>query len=293
MDYKTKECYRNKIKEIANYTKISEIYIANKALELSKKEKDKNKVKESHIGYYLISDGYEFLMKSLNFKFKMKKQNNNIKKYINAVWILSVIFTIAAVIGFNNKFKNIFLAIVFGILVCIPISEIIIQTINYILSKTVKPKLIPKLDFNNGIPKECKTFVVIPTMIKDSKKIKELFNKLETYYFANKSPNIYFALLGDCSSSKNENQRIDEEIIRIGLEEANKLNNKYPSDNIDIPKFSFIYRKRKWNKNEEQFMGWERKRGLLCEFNNFLINGTNDFKVCTLSNRRNEVIIRN
>lgn len=51
MDYKTKECYRNTIKEIAEKTKISEIYIANKTIELAKKA-NKN-TKQNHVGYYL------------------------------------------------------------------------------------------------------------------------------------------------------------------------------------------------------------------------------------------------
>ena len=54
MDYKTKEYYRNRIKEIAKKTKISEIYIAKRVLELARI--GTNDGKENHIGYYLISD---------------------------------------------------------------------------------------------------------------------------------------------------------------------------------------------------------------------------------------------
>ena len=36
MDYKTKEYYRNEIKQISEETKISELYIAKKAVELAK-----------------------------------------------------------------------------------------------------------------------------------------------------------------------------------------------------------------------------------------------------------------
>ena len=59
MDFKSKDYYRNAIKEISKKTKISEIYIAKKALELAKTEKknEKNKdIKREHIGFYLISD---------------------------------------------------------------------------------------------------------------------------------------------------------------------------------------------------------------------------------------------
>ena len=44
MDWKTKEYYRNKIKEISEKTKISEIYIARKILEIAKKEEGKNHI---------------------------------------------------------------------------------------------------------------------------------------------------------------------------------------------------------------------------------------------------------
>lgn len=41
-------------------------------------------------------------------------------------------------------------------------------------------------------------------------------HKLEVYYIANKSDNIYFALLGDCSTSGNEEEGFDEEVINAG-----------------------------------------------------------------------------
>ena len=53
MDSKTKDMYRNEIKKISEHTKISEIYIANKLLELSNKNVED---KKRHIGYYLIAD---------------------------------------------------------------------------------------------------------------------------------------------------------------------------------------------------------------------------------------------
>jgi len=43
MDYKTKEYYRNTIKEIAKKTKISELYIANKTIELARERKTTEK----------------------------------------------------------------------------------------------------------------------------------------------------------------------------------------------------------------------------------------------------------
>lgn len=55
----------------------------------------------------------------------------------------------------------------------------------------------------------------------------------------------------------------------LGIYEINKLNEKYPKE--AVPRFNFIYRKRIWNEKEKCYLGWERKRGLLTELNDFLI----------------------
>ena len=112
-----------------------------------------------------------------------------------------------------------------------------------ILGKVVKPKLIPKMDFANGIDKENATFVVIPTIIKTREKVQELFKYLEVFYLANKSENLYFSVLGDCSESNTQEEKFDQQVIDEGLKQVQKLNEKYP--NQEFPIFHFIYRERK------------------------------------------------
>ena len=280
MDYKTKAYYRSAIKEIANKTKISETYIVNKALELAL-----NKVEEkSHIGYYLIDEGYNELIKSLNVGKKYYKTSEEIKskRYIFSIFFITTIFVFLFSLAIFNKTNNLLYSIAIGVLSAVPISEIYIQLLNYCLVKTVKPKLIPKMDLSAGIPEEYASIVVIPTIINSSKKVKDLMHKLEVYYLANKSENLYFALLGDCTTSKNEKEPLDVEIEKIGQKEVKTLNEKYSKNKQPI--FFFLYRNRTWNAGERAYLGWERKRGLLNEFNEFLINGTNKFKVNTLEN---------
>ena len=140
--------------------------------------------------------------------------------------------------------------------------------------------MIPKMDFSEGIPEEFSTIVAIPTIINSKDKVKDLMHKLEVYFLANKTENLYFILLGDCTSSQNEKESFDEEVIKEGLEQAKSLNSKYAKNNT--AKFYFAYRNRTWNSGEKSFLGWERKRGLLSQFNSFLLNGNNPFRVNTL-----------
>lgn len=288
MDYKTKEYYRNEIKQISEKTKISELYIAKKAVELSNMhiEEGKENRKKAHIGYYLISEGKGELLNALGIKSKRYISNmNKAKRYIFLIYSITIILSILIGSYIYYKNRNIFASIIIALTLCIPISEIVQQFINYILSKKVKPTIIPKMDFNEGIPKEYATFVVIPTIVNSKEKVKEFMRKLEVYYLANKSDNLYFALLGDCTSSKNENEDFDDEVIKAGLEEVKRLNKKYPSSlDMVYPRFNFVYRKRIWNPSEKCYLGWERKRGLLCQFNEFLIDGVNKFRINTIAN---------
>lgn len=288
MDYKTKEYYRNEIKQISEKTKISELYIAKKAVELANRYADKENIKDrkkSHIGYYLISDGKEELLTTLGIKNKKHISNmNKTKRYIFLIYFITTVLSLLMGGYIYYAKRDIIASVITLLIIYIPISEIIQQLINYILNKRVKPIVIPKMDFSRGIPKECSTFVVIPTIVNSKEKVKELMKKLEVYYLANKSENLYFALLGDCTSSKNEDENFDDEVIKAGLEEVDKLNKKYnTSFDTDYPKFNFLYRKRVWNPSEKCYLGWERKRGLLCQFNEYLVDGTNNFRINTLA----------
>ena len=147
MDNKTKEYYRNKIKEISSKTKISEIYITRKLLELANKDKEKGK--KSHIGYYLIDEGIEELYKILGHK---KRSSNTIKEktkiYISVILVFSLVISFYLAKVLNANINNVVILIVAWILFFIPASEVVNQIISYVLSRIIKPKLVPKLDFS-------------------------------------------------------------------------------------------------------------------------------------------------
>ena len=283
MDYKTKEYYRGKIKEISKKTKISEIYIARKMLELAQ-ENLQETTKKTHIGYYLIDNGINELYEKLEYTNKKEKTPQaKTKIYITTIGILTSILSAILSYILNLKIKNTGLAVISFILFLIPSSEVIIQIIQAILSKTVKPKLIPKMDFSNGIDEDNTTMVVIPTIVKSKEKVVEMFKNLEVYYLANKSPNLYFTLLGDCSESNMQEEKFDIEVIQEGLEQVERLNKKY--QNQDFPIFNFIYRKREWNEKEGSYLGWERKRGMLNQLNQYILQGKNPFRINTIQNQ--------
>lgn len=276
MDYKTKEYYRNEIKEVARKTKISEMYIAQKLIDLAQEAKEE---KKRHIGYYLISDGKTELWKKLGFQKKEVEKRKKVNYYIGAIYSITIVLSFLGAWTIGKY--HIGYGILIFLLLIIPISEIMTQIMQYGMNKIVKPKLIPKLDMAKGIDKENATMVVIPTIIKTREKVKRLFEQLEVYYLANQSDHLYFTLLGDCEAAEREKKEYDDEIIEQGLLCARQLNEKYPSTTFS--RFHFLYRKRRWNEGESAYLGWERKRGLLNQLNEFLLKKEkHDFIVNTL-----------
>ncbi len=267
MDYETKAFYRAQILEISKKTKTSEIFVAEEALKLSQREECT--FKKSHIGYYLIDKGKEELLgRLLNKKVHLMKKDTKAKIYVLSIYLLSIIIT-----------GLLFILIKFlAIILFIPIQNAITKIIQYILSKFKKAQIIPKINYQEGIPKEDTTMCVIPVILKSAEDVKEMMNKMEVYYLANKSENLFFTLLGDCTSGKHEIEKQDKEIIETGIKYSELLNQKYGE------KFFFVYRKREWSNCETCFMGWERKRGILNQFNEYLKTGYSKFQINTCKN---------
>lgn len=272
MDQESKSYYRSKIEQISRKSKISEIYICEKIIELCnrfKNDKDIAQRKKAHVGYYLIDDGIDELKDILEIKHhrKIKKEIAS-KFYIGANIIIPMYLDFLMCNIVYLKYNLIWISILLWIILYIPFSEMFLRIVNYILGKVKNPTRIPKISYEDGIPESQATFVVIPTILKSKEKIKEMFEKLEVYYLANKSENLYFALLGDCSEEKSETMAFDKEIMKYGEKYAERLNVKYGDYGFD--KFHFLYRKREWNSCEKCFIGWERKRGLLVTFNQYI-----------------------
>lgn len=270
MDYKTKDVYRQAIKEISKKSKISEIYIAKKLLDLCKNEKGKR----SHIGYYLFGKNRNIIYEKIGAKKqRIMSKKNKAKYYISMIAVFTILVSFSLVFRLLNRI-NTFCSIFSFVILLIPVSEFVIQIMQYVLSKFVKPKSIPKIDFYNGIDEENATMVVIPTILKSREKVKELMKKMEVFYLANKSDNLYFCLLGDCSESNKKEEDFDKEIIDEGLKQVEILNKKYEKEI-----FNFAYRKRKWNDKQGEYLGWERKRGALAEFVETLLDNLNSKQI--------------
>ena len=275
MDYETKEYYRRAIENLSKKTKISELYIAKKCVEMASScvKDDAVSNKKSHVGYYLIDNGKKDLLLAIGSR-SIKKSKQNPTVFIVGNIFFSFVTAVIMSVYVELKYESFLITsscfFLFWILNWVFFERII----QYISGKIIQPRLIPKLDFTNGIPNDSATMVVIPTILDSEEKVTDIFKKLEVYYMANRSDNIFFTLLGDCTSNLSKSSDLDEKIVNMGVSQIESLNAKYRLNQRVI--FNFIYRKRAWSDSEQCYLGWERKRGLLTQFNDYLLNQTSD-----------------
>src|SRR4029453_6627709 len=87
----------------------------------------------------------------------------------------------------------------------------------------------------------------------------------------NQDRNLRFAILSDFADAPQEEMPGDEELLRSACEAVEHLNRRHGGPDG----FYLFHRKRQWNPKEGPhgrgvWMGWERKRGKLADFNALL-----------------------
>jgi cyclic beta-1,2-glucan synthetase len=287
MDFQSRDYYRHQIERISKKTGFSEVFIAKQALKCAEDEfkiKEGKNIEEEykfHVGYYIVDDGFKCLINRINNDIEENKYKNssiyNLKLteniYITTIIISTIVLSIIVSYTdiYNGSYNTIWKYIITFLLMLIPISEIFISIFNWSINRLTYPKFIPKLELKDDIPENSSTIVVIPAIFNTKDRIISLIKKMEVYYLSNEEKNLYFAILGDFSDSSLEVEPNDRIIIETAIKKIKKLNKKYCQDGKD--KFYFLCRYRKYNECEKKWMGWERKRGKLMEFN-YLIRGS-------------------
>ena len=156
-----------------------------------------------------------------------------------------------------------------GLVVLLPLSELAISLINLVVTSQVSPRQLPKLDLRGGIPVSDRTMVVVPAIIDSEARLLSLLDALEVRFFANRDAHLHFALLSDFADADEPTQPHDATLVEAARRRIDELNARHGPD-----RFFFFHRARQWNARERRWMGAERKRGKLAEFNRLLRGAT-------------------
>jgi cyclic beta-1,2-glucan synthetase len=114
--------------------------------------------------------------------------------------------------------------------------------------------------------------VIVPTMFDRPEQVRDFLAHLEVQALGNVDPHILFAVLSDFRDAESETLPQDEAVLEAAREGIDALNRKYAG--AQSTRFFLFHRRRQWNPSESLWMGWERKRGKLEEFNRLLRGAT-------------------
>lgn len=276
MDFESRDKYRHEIEFLAYRYNISELTVSKTIQQMANNAKD---TPLNHVGYYLLGKGRVQLDKELTNNWgKVRKsfygllsfyKNEPTLFYLGAVLITTLLIYSLFIKFVGGPIANslLIIRVLLVITSFLLINGIAVCIVNRVFCNTLPVSFLPKMDFSRGIPDENKTIVVIPAIFNTPGKVDEQLRQIEIHYLSNQEKNLFFALLGDYYDAPEEMMIDDEKIVAAGIHGVKKLNRKYGKDI-----FFYFHRKRNWNEKEQVWMGWERKRGKLLEFNRFLLN---------------------
>ena len=192
MDFQSREFYRHTMTHFAEHSDCSELEIAQLAVEMAV-ESTKHPAgdprlawRKSHVGYYLIGEGAKSLRVRAGVRLPWGERFQDFLRrhaeefYLGGVEILTLVIVIAIMSPVFNAFNS-FLGRIFAILVLLlPASQSAVEVMNYLTTSLLHPRILPKLDFSEGIPDDCVTMVVVPTLLLNEKQVRRLVEDLES-----------------------------------------------------------------------------------------------------------------
>jgi cyclic beta-1,2-glucan synthetase len=288
MDFESRDMYRLAVAKVAARSPLNEVEVAAMALKLARLTSQRPNVNEritkrfSHIGYYLIDDGLNELRRRCDFHPRVRDRvRTMLRKYpddfyiggIQTIALLVMAAIILPLVPLYNPLGSLAFAFLFLLL---PVSQGAVELMNHTISAILKPHALPKLDFSEGIPEDCKTLVAVPTLLLNERQVRGLVDELEVRSLANQDLNVHYALLTDLPDSVEKPlERDSHPLVMLAGQLIDDLNRRYAG--TASGSFLMLHRHRVFNPRQNVWMGWERKRGKLLDLNRLIMGGMDCF----------------
>ncbi|GAX61503.1 cellobiose phosphorylase [Candidatus Scalindua japonica] len=278
-DFATRDRYRHVIEDVARGSSHSELEVAREAIVLAKTAAKllSNNDRTAHVGYYLIDHGRHILERTvgcrLSWKLRISRASRHFSLflYLGPILFLTVLTTSVVFFLFGGFELTDWRYWFFELTGIIGISALAVPLVNRLVTLILPPHVLPRMNFSQGIPSVHRTMVVVPTLLSKPEEIDDLLEALEIRYLGNRDSNLFFALLTDFRDAPECTLPEDSALITHARAAVQELNETYSEDRPCI--FYLFHRPRVWNQYERVWMGYERKRGKLEQFNALLRGG--------------------
>jgi cellobiose phosphorylase len=275
-DFATRDRYRHVIEDIARVSPHREWDVATEALALAQEAAKRlgTNDRSAHVGYYLADQGRHSLEQSVGCclsrktRFSRTSRRHRLLLYAISILLLTAVMIVLAQLPFGGFVPGDWRYWLFVAMGLIGGSALAVSLVNRVVTMFLSPRTLPRLDFSEGIPDSERTMAVVPTLLDGTQDIDDLLEALEIRYLGNRDRNLFFALLTDFRDASTSTLPEDEPLLEYARVAIDTLNATYKDDRPCI--FYLFHRPRVWNAVERIWMGHERKRGKLEQFNALL-----------------------
>ena len=275
-DFATRDRYRRAIETLARACQGDEIALAEEVAARALAGAD---ARSRDPGYYLIAEGRHAFARAVGCRPSLPRRiaawamATGLAGYVSAIVLVTLLATLLAVLAQGGADVPAWLLGVAAFLALLPASDLAVALVNRAVTRRRQPQALPALSLKDGVPKELRTMLVVPTLLVRTEDIAEQIERLEVHYLANADAGMTFALLSDWTDCPTEHREDDAALLQAAEEGIAALNARHARGGPPI--FLLLHRARRYNPGEACWMGWERKRGKLHELN-LLLRGSKD-----------------
>ncbi|MDT8385681.1 MAG: glucoamylase family protein [Gammaproteobacteria bacterium] len=276
-DFATRDRYRHVIEDVARRSSCNEMAVAREAIDLAQAAVVQQGAQDrsTHVGYYLIDQGRPQLERAVDCRLSWKSAVCRMGRYLclplylGPILLLMLLVTVAVLtllgLATGGVHADGWRIGLLALPLVIGASALVVPLVNLLVTLVVKPYALPRLDFSTGIPDSHRTMVIVPTLLTKPEDVDALLEAMEIRYLGNRDPNLFFALLTDFRDAPEQTLPDDAALLDYARAAVEELNATYREDRPCI--FYLFHRPRLWNPFERVWMGYERKRGKLEQFN--------------------------
>ena len=274
MDFGTRDHYRHVIERLARRGGVGEVRVA--ALVLGLAQEASAPEAATHVGYYLVDDGRAQAQAKVDAEVPVTRRRRirftplrtSLWRYLLPAALVAMAFSFALLWPLYRAGQPGVLLWPLVALALLAFSELGVALVNWVVTAQVPPRALPRMDLSRGIPADCRTLVVIPSLLGRPADADTLAEALEVRFLANRDEHLHFALLTDFLDAPQQEMPGDAAIVAQAVRQIELLNLRYAPEHGD--RFFLLHRPRTWNEGERCWMGAERKRGKLAALNRLL-----------------------
>ena len=282
MDFLSRDRQRQAVEELSERRSgEAQVRVALKAVESARQSAAAASPADraAHVGYHLIGRGRRDLEADLAYRPRfMEAVRRSVMahatmSYLGSIAVLTTAMLAGALVYTRAEHGSVMVQVAALLLLLIPASDVAIALIQRLIARMMRPQRLSRLDLSDtGVPDDSRTMVIVPTMLTSVAGVEALLEHLEVVALGNMDPRIHFAILSDFADASAREMPDDASLLEAARAGIASLNQRFGPEHVD--RFFLFHRDRQWNARERAWMGWERKRGKIEEFNRLLRGAT-------------------